>query len=204
MEVRMISDPTPYDTKEDEKADRVRIILPGYRASYLASDFTDPAARSLDEEVADFLSTRTNRAPWGSPKSLLFQMAVSERDPQKERITAEAYRNMFKLRGQAAIRQLVREIPLAVTLITIGAGILWVSNRLADANLSEDLKQTLSDLVQVGAWVALWSAISLLFGTGYHALYKYIAFRRLASIPIEYEYKERGTLKHQQRELKTA
>jgi hypothetical protein len=36
--------------------------------------------------------------------------------------------------------------------------------------------------------VALWSSISLLFATGFESLEAYVAFRRLARIPVEFEY----------------
>jgi hypothetical protein len=170
----------------------VLIVLPGYRACYAAHDFTNTKARSLDNSIANYLSRSVMRMPWGSPKKLVFQLAGQKKDSEQEKVTVNSYREMFTWRARAAVRKLVRQLPLAVTLVAIGISILWVSNRVDDVNIEENVKNTLSDVVQVGAWVALWSAISLLFSTGFESLQYYIAFRRLANVPIKFHYETRS------------
>jgi hypothetical protein len=173
--------------------DNIRIILPGYRVTYAANDFTDPKARSLDKTIANYLSTSTVRAPWGSPKKIIFQITGEQRDPDKEKITSKAYQEMFRWRAGAAVRRLLRQLPLVAILVFAGGTLLWMSHRIDDFSWEENLKQTVAEAVRLGAWVSLWSATSLLFSTAYDSAHNYIAFRRLARVPIEFDYQSAGT-----------
>jgi hypothetical protein len=103
-------------------------------------------------------------------------------------MTIEAYRTMFLWRARAAVHRFNRQLPMVVTLVVLGVTVLWVSHRIEDARMDEELKDTLSGVVQVGAWVALWSAISLLFESGFNTLGNYAAFRRLARMPVLFRY----------------
>jgi hypothetical protein len=161
--------------------------------TYAANDFTDPKARSLDKTIANYLSTSTVRAPWGSPKKIIFQITGEQRDPDKEKITSKAYQEMFRWRAGAAVRRLLRQLPLVAILVFAGGTLLWMSHRIDDFSWEENLKQTVAEAVRLGAWVSLWSATSLLFSTAYDSAHNYIAFRRLARVPIEFDYQSAGT-----------
>jgi hypothetical protein len=189
---------------EVQTKDTIRIILPGYRVAYAANDFTDPKARTLDNTIAKYLSTSTVRAPWGSPKKLIFRITGEQRDPEKEQITSKAYQAMFAWRAGAAVRCLLRQLPLVVILVIVGVALLWASHRIEDFNWEENLKQTVAEAVRLGAWVSLWSATSLLFSTAYESAHNYMAFRRLAHIPIEFDYKSMGTSTEPLKKMKRA
>jgi hypothetical protein len=196
---------TRTDRLSTEKThDTARIILPGYRVPYAANDFTDSKARSLDNAVAKHLSTRTVRAPWGSPKKLIVQIMDERPDPAKEQITGKACQEMFQWRAEAAVRRLLRQLPLVVFLVITGVAFLWGSHRVDDFSWEENLKQTVSEAVRLGAWVALWSATSLLFSTGYASIRDYLAFRRLAYMPIEFDYKFAAANTDRRKHLKRA
>jgi hypothetical protein len=188
--------------KEDKAKDTIRIILPDYRVAYVANDFTDPKARSLDNSIAKYLSTTTVRAPWGSPKKLIMQIANEQRDSEKERITSNAYQGMFQWRAGAAVRRFLHQLPLVVILAIIGGTLLWGSHRIDDFDWEENLKHTVSEAVRLGAWVSLWSGTSLLFSTAYESTRNYLAFRRLAHIPIEFDYKSTGTQADREKRVK--
>jgi hypothetical protein len=166
----------------------VEIVVPSYRKPYSANDFTNPQARSLDSSITHYLSTAALRTPWASPCKLIFQIAEETKDPEKEAITIEAYRAMFQWRAGAALRKFVRQLPLVVFLVCLGLALLWLSHRIDDFHWDEELKKTVAEAVRLGAWVACWSALSLLFSTGFESVLDVRAFRRLSRIPIEFEY----------------
>jgi hypothetical protein len=186
-------------SSEAQSKDNIRIILPGYRVTYAANDFTDPKARSLDKRIANYLSTSTVRAPWGSPKKIIFQITGEQRDPGKENITSKAYQEMFRWRAGAAVRRLLRRLPLVAILVITGVALLWMSHRIDDFSWEENLKQIVAEAVRLGAWVSLWSATSLLFSTAYESARNHIAFRRLAHVPIEFDYKSAGSSTERQK-----
>jgi hypothetical protein len=188
----------------DQSKDTVRIILLNYRVQYAANDFTNSKARALDSAIAKHLSTFAVRAPWGSPKKLIFQITDERRDPEKEQITSKAYQEMFRWRAGAAVRRLLRQLPLVVILVFVGVALLWASHRIEDFNWEENFKQTVAEAVRLGAWVSLWSATSLLFSTAYESAHNYMAFRRLAHIPIEFDYKSAGTSAERLKKMKRA
>jgi hypothetical protein len=175
-------------THLEQNHDVIRIVLPGYRKCYAPNDFTDSRTRSQDNAIAAYLSKSAVRPWWNAPLKLVLKIAGEARDSEQEGATIRAYREMFGWRARAAVRRFMHELPLVFTLVTIGVAFLWISNRVDETTIEKDARNTLSDVVQVGAWVALWSAISLLFSTGFESLAKYIAFRRLTRIPVEFEY----------------
>jgi hypothetical protein len=176
----------------DDKS--LRIVLPGYRGPYAPNDFINMEVRSVDKAVAGYLARHVNRAPWIKVREIVFQIATTEQDTKKESITIAAYRDLFRDQAQTHWRHFTDQIPLTVALASLGVFILWLSKSISDSHLEENIRHTLADTIQVGAWVALWTAIAGIFSVGFLSLQKYFAFRRLARTRMSFVYSSQGTL----------
>ena len=181
------------DKPLENNAGALYVVLPGYRGPFAANDFIDSEARDTDEDIASYLARHTSRAPWGFPKQLVFQLATENKDTHKEQTTAEAYRDLFRYHACIHWRQFTDQWPMTIALASLGVFMLWLSDFLDDTNLSENLRSTLSNTIQVGAWVATWTAIAGIFSAGFLSLQKYLAFRRLMRADMRFLYSTAGT-----------
>jgi hypothetical protein len=181
---------TPVATDRES----LRIVLPGYRGPYAPNDFINMEVRAVDTAVANYLIRHVTRLPWRHARRVVFQIATEDPDPKKEKITTEAYRDLFRDQASTQWQHFVDQIPLTFVLAALGLCMLWISNYLGDLQHLEDgLRKTLSDTAQVGAWVALWTAIAGIFSVGFTSLQKNYALRRLAQAQMSFVYSSEGT-----------
>jgi len=166
----------------------LRVVLPGFRGPFAPNDFNDLNILAADEAVAKYLIAHISRVPWGAPRDIVLQMPVVEREPERELVTAAAYRDLFRFQARMHWRQFVHQVPRSLSLVFVGVSILLLSHYLQDSNMDEPVRFAISDAVQVGGWVALWTAISAIFIDGFQSLLNYFAFRRLAGVQISFEY----------------
>lgn len=170
------------------------IVLPGYRGPYAPHDFTDLDVRAADKAVSAYLTRHITRLPWRQGHELVFQLAIHEPDPTKEATTIDAYRDLFRYQAGTRWRHFTDQIPLTVALAVLGLCMLWTSHYLGGLKqLEESLRKTLSDTAQVGAWVALWTAIAGIFSVGFTSLQQYYALLRLARAKMGFRYSTKGT-----------
>jgi hypothetical protein len=172
----------------------LRITVPGYRERYGASDFTNPKARSLDDQIARYLCSSMRQLRPESTKKLVIRMRDEAKDPEKESETSHAYQAMFSWRLKMARRALAECIPTIAFLIITSVFLLWLSYRVEGFNWDHETAKTSAEAVRLGAWVSGWTAISLLFTQGADSLRNYFAFWRLRKLPIEFEYSSTRTV----------
>ncbi|WP_442483047.1 hypothetical protein [Aeoliella sp. SH292] len=183
------------DSKNDgSKGSVLRITVPGYRERYAASDFTNPNARSLDDQIARYLCSSMRHLKPGSSKRLAIRVNDDVKDTEKESETSKAYQAMFSWRLKMAARALTECIPTIAFLIIASVFLLWLSHRVEGFDWDEETAKTSAEAVRLGAWVSGWTAISLLFTQGVDSLRDYLAYWRLRKMPIVFEYRSKRSM----------
>ena len=124
---------------------------------------------------------------------LILQIPASLRDPSQEEVTEQAYREPFRNQSRSQRDNFKRQISRAMGLVVVGFFFLLASQLVGESSLEPTLRHTLSDVVRVGGWVARWTAIAAVFFEASDSLQKWFTFRRLARLPIHFDYRTRGS-----------
>lgn len=166
----------------------LRVVLPGYRSGYAANDFSDLDTRKVDIAVAKYLNQRSRPLFTRKPREIVFEVPTTHRESQREETTKRAFQDLFLELANSNWQKCSRQIPRTILLVLIGLFILLISHQVGQANLDRPVRSTLSDAVQVGGWVAMWTAFAAVFFELSEALLNYFAFRRLSRLPMKFEY----------------
>jgi hypothetical protein len=178
---------------EDEaNANSIELLLPGHRGPYAVHDFRDMELRSAEKEIVDHIyraACPTLRCKTGG--LLLRLPSDAPRDRESERITAQAFRDMLLEHSKDARASGWRLMPQAIALVLFGMAILVVVH-FVEAGEEGTAIGAMGSVLQVGGWVAMWTAISVLFSvtTGFWRRAK--ALRRLSERPIHFRYADVG------------
>lgn len=179
---------TQNAAESSSKGASLRITVSGYRERYGESDFTNPEARSLDDQIARYLCSSMRQLVPGSPKRLAIRITDEVKDAKRESETAKAYNAMFRWRLKIARHALAECIPTIAFLLVASIFLLWLSHRVEGSDWEQETAKTVGEAVRLGAWVSGWTAITLLFTQGVDSLRNYLAFWRLRKMPIDFEY----------------
>ena len=166
----------------------IELLLPGHRGPYAVNDFREVESRAAEKEIVDYLYRAACPLVRCKPSSLSLRLSGdAPRDREAERITAKAYRDMLLEWSDDARSSALRMVPQILGLVALGATILVVVHFL-EAEEQGTALGAMGSVLQVGGWVAMWTAISALFTavTGYWRRAR--TLRRLAERPIRFVY----------------
>jgi hypothetical protein len=183
----MMRQRTNRDDREPE-GDAIELLLPGHRGPFAVHDFRDMEARSSEKEIVDHVyRAACPRLRFRCGQITLRLPSDAPRDRNAERITAQAYRDMLAQYAKDAQASGWRLMPQAMGLIALGAAIL-VAVHFLEAKEEGTVLGAMGSVLQVGGWVALWTAISVLFSVFAGFWRRARTLRHLAERPLHFRY----------------
>src|SRR5690606_1033335 len=151
-------------------------------------DFRELERRSGEKEIVDYVYRAACSTLGCKRRQLRLRLpGEAPRDRNAERITEQAFRDMFAQFGKDAGASGWRLMPQALGLVGVGMAILVLVYFL-EAQEEGTVLGALGSVLQVGGWVAMWTAISVLFSvvSGYWRRAR--TLKEIARWPIEFKY----------------
>ncbi len=180
--------PNGQDAGEEKPLRTIEILLPGHRGPYAVNDFRRIRSRMEEQEIVDYLCR--DACPFIRYRGgtvVLRLPSDASRDPESERITVQAYRDMLVEWSRDAWSSALRLVPKGVGLIIFGVAVLFAVYFLA-SNQEGTVPGVIGSVLQVGAWVALWTAISALCFEATTFWHRSSTLYRLSRSPFRFQY----------------
>lgn len=177
--------------KTDPQNTTLVVLLPGFRDQYAANDFRHYQQRLNDEAVVDYLVREAKSKRSRQNLGLVLQVPAGAPDRQREAATEQSFRALLADHAQNAMSSSLMVIPRSLLLVALGIVVLLVSHYVGSGGGNSDEKTIMSaasSVVQVGAWVMLWTAFSGFFFEGGQKGRRAATLHKLARAPIRIRY----------------
>ncbi|MBM7553033.1 hypothetical protein [Thalassobacillus pellis] len=168
----------------------IEIGLNSYDDIFNSWDSSVYNLRDLDSSLKSFLEECSYDIDLHNDIVLRFHMQNEKGDPKVENTVITSLRNFFNYRLHFIKKEMDHDLKKVVVYVAVSLVLTFFSLYLPEVLDVEIVFKIILQAVQLGGWVFLWEAFTLVFLQGRAPRKLRKEYRRLLHAPIRFQYNE--------------
>ncbi|MBN1537208.1 MAG: hypothetical protein JW908_10790 [Anaerolineales bacterium] len=179
-----------YRINPDSGQSVIDIALDDYMDFFHEWDNSILKKRDMHPELAEFLDLCSEDIPLKQIFEINFFIEKAERDPSKEALLKDSYKNYYKIYCSIEKKKIIRLFKTTALLSIISLFFISLNFVLIDILPKSIFAEVLLEGLLVGGWVFLWEAIHYLSFERRDYFHRYRELKRFLITPISFGYKK--------------